>query len=336
MNCLTTLEFCRLHERPELYTYAASLLDTAWPRSYTARLVTFERSKDTLPCVYVYVRRYNEGTCEDSTRAASNELTSIENQPADRDTNVDAKLADIERLPQTESLVDEPNTNEAQTEEKNVHAPSTCTESEESGSATGKVLALAQVCFPHKPGQVVIQSVIVHPTLRGKGVGAALLGAVERDIHERNGVTRVHLSTTDKVWFYKRCGYKVVGLRMCMCMSECACSCEGELKDSCVVKGLTADQTPTLTSFGGNNPVTNVLCNSISGMKMSETNKHIASGTDNPIGTDKSPRFPPPPPTPPPPPPSVVAIKPNPDSTYITQTWMCKSLQDESEQTLCK
>lgn len=75
--------------------------------------------------------------------------------------------------------------------------------------AQTQVLGHARVCkVLHDERACFIESVVVVPEQRGKGLGRAIMKLTE-DYVRRKGFTRCHLSTHDKQEFYKRIGYSV-------------------------------------------------------------------------------------------------------------------------------
>ena len=61
--------------------------------------------------------------------------------------------------------------------------------------------------IPSKPASVWIESVVIHPDLRGKGIGKYLMLKTEQFCIEQEFRT-AYLCTIDKQIFYSKCGYK--------------------------------------------------------------------------------------------------------------------------------
>lgn len=61
--------------------------------------------------------------------------------------------------------------------------------------------------IPSKLDAIWIESVVIHPDLRGKGVGKHLMFKTE-EFCRRNGYKLAYLCTIDRQIFYSRCGYK--------------------------------------------------------------------------------------------------------------------------------
>ena len=71
-----------------------------------------------------------------------------------------------------------------------------------------KVLGHARISkIPANLDAVFIESVIIHPHLRGKGIGKYLMLKTEEFV-KRQGYTTAYLTTHDKQIFYSCCGYK--------------------------------------------------------------------------------------------------------------------------------
>jgi len=74
--------------------------------------------------------------------------------------------------------------------------------------ARGEVAGTARVSsIPALPQGVFLESVVVHPGLRGLGLGKLLMVLVEGWCRDRLGATSFHLTTHDQQLFYSRCGY---------------------------------------------------------------------------------------------------------------------------------
>lgn len=75
--------------------------------------------------------------------------------------------------------------------------------------------------IPKNPAAVFIESVVVHPDLRGKGLGKYLMLRCEQYCLETLGFTVAYLTTHDKQMFYSRVGYS---------FSESVCAYGGSSK----------------------------------------------------------------------------------------------------------
>ena len=82
--------------------------------------------------------------------------------------------------------------------------------------------------IPSKADAVWIESVVLHPDLRGKGFGKYLMLHIEKFAREDKGFSNAYLCTIDRQIFYSRCGYS-------FCDPVCAYS--GNIK---LPSGLTA------------------------------------------------------------------------------------------------
>uniref|UniRef100_A0AC34GQW4 N-acetyltransferase domain-containing protein n=1 Tax=Panagrolaimus sp. ES5 TaxID=591445 RepID=A0AC34GQW4_9BILA len=70
-----------------------------------------------------------------------------------------------------------------------------------------KLIGHARICIlPLNLKGCWVESVIIHDTLRGKGIGKILMQLIEEKAKEL-GYNEIYLSTEDKEQFYKRCGY---------------------------------------------------------------------------------------------------------------------------------
>jgi len=83
--------------------------------------------------------------------------------------------------------------------------------------------------IPSKPSAVWIESVVIHPDLRGKGFGKYLMLITEKFAKDQ-GFVEAYLCTIDRQIFYSRCGYT-------FCDPVCAYS--GNIK---LPSGLTASK----------------------------------------------------------------------------------------------
>ena len=88
--------------------------------------------------------------------------------------------------------------------------------------------------IPSKPSAVWIESVVIHPDLRGKGFGKYLMLITEKFAKDQ-GFVEAYLCTIDRQIFYSRCGYT-------FCDPVCAYS--GNIK---LPSGLTASK-PTINN----------------------------------------------------------------------------------------
>jgi len=72
----------------------------------------------------------------------------------------------------------------------------------------GEVAGTARLSsLPAVPQGVFLESVVVHPGLRGLGLGKLLMVLVEGWCRAKLGATSFHLTTHDQQLFYSRCGY---------------------------------------------------------------------------------------------------------------------------------
>lgn len=81
-----------------------------------------------------------------------------------------------------------------------------------------------------KAESVWIESVVLHPDLRGKGFGKYLMLIIEKFAREEKGFSEAYLSTIDRQIFYSRCGYS---------FSDPVCAYSGNIK---LPSGLTSSQ----------------------------------------------------------------------------------------------
>jgi GNAT superfamily N-acetyltransferase len=71
-----------------------------------------------------------------------------------------------------------------------------------------RVLGQARLSrVPALSGELFLESVVVHPGLRGLGLGRLLVLQVEEWCRRQLGATALHLTTHDQQVFYSRCGY---------------------------------------------------------------------------------------------------------------------------------
>jgi len=76
------------------------------------------------------------------------------------------------------------------------------------GGAKRKVVGHAKVSkVPALPGELFVESVVVHPGLRGCGLGKLLMLKVEEYCMAILRASVLHLTTHDQQVFYSRCGY---------------------------------------------------------------------------------------------------------------------------------
>ena len=77
------------------------------------------------------------------------------------------------------------------------------------GEPIGTCLLVESEIEPDHDVSPWLAGLFVVPEYRGKGVGAALVRAIEDQARQRE-LSRVYLYTTDAVGFYKRLGWKVM------------------------------------------------------------------------------------------------------------------------------
>ena len=77
------------------------------------------------------------------------------------------------------------------------------------GEPVGTCLLAESEIEPNHDVSPWLAGLFVVPEYRGKGVGAALVRAIEDQARQRE-LSRVYLYTTDAVGFYKRLGWKVM------------------------------------------------------------------------------------------------------------------------------
>lgn len=76
------------------------------------------------------------------------------------------------------------------------------------GKGERSVIGHARISrIPAIPGDLFLESVVIHPGLRGLGLGKLLVLEVEQYCREVLGARALHLTTHDQQVFYSRCGY---------------------------------------------------------------------------------------------------------------------------------
>lgn len=136
--------------------------------------------------------------------------------------------------------------------------------------------------IPALAGELFLESVVIHPGLRGRGLGKLLMLKVEEYCVKYLEARAMHLTTHDQQVFYSRCGYT---------FSEQVCAFGGSCK--LIMKMFTT--TPKI-------PPAKV---------QSSQNGNQATSTESPSTAPVACPPPPPPPClppPPPPPPSSTTI----------------------------
>eukprot|EP01134_Creolimax_fragrantissima_P004175 CFRG4175T1 len=309
----STFRLYYLHDRNDLFQEAAELLNTAWPRSYSARQATFKRSKNTLPCMYVLLRSQSPNGIDMDVKTVSTQA-SIDIKANESITLGSPAAPSVNTRNETtynvctlcEGECSHACKSDTKSSTHNALAPvrEICTITVDTSKngyhevTRNVVIGFAQVCFPHKPRNVIVQSVVIHPSLQGLGLGKALLLSIENDVKIRLKIVRIHLSTTDKVEFYKRCGYRVVGNQM-----------YNSSHDEAHSDAEKGNQMPELAEDESRDSSIN-----IPHMQVQSPSLQLPA----PV----APRMPPPgPPPPPPPPPPKGAV-----SDFVKPMWLCKRL----------
>jgi len=147
-----------------------------------------------------------------------------------------------------------------------------------------KVLGHAKVSkVPALPGELFVESVVVHPGLRGLGLGKLLMLKVEEYCKERLRATVLHLTTHDKQVFYSCCGYT---------FSQPVCAFGGSSKLKMDMFSKCAPTVMSTPSIAANNS------SQKENLKQSSQNCDEAQ---NKVPSQVAPPPPPPPPGPPPP-----------------------------------
>lgn len=148
-----------------------------------------------------------------------------------------------------------------------------------------KVVGHAKVSkVPALPGELFVESVVVHPGLRGIGLGKLLMLKVEEYCSDILRATTLHLTTHDQQVFYSRCGYT-------FSQPVCAFGGSSKLKMDMFSKSVPAVNMSPL-------PLSNSDTKSSQNEALKQSN-HISSELQ------KGAAPPPPPPPPGPPPPSA-------------------------------
>lgn len=144
-----------------------------------------------------------------------------------------------------------------------------------------KVVGHAKVSkVPALPGELFVESVVVHPGLRGIGLGKLLMLKVEEYCSDILRATTLHLTTHDQQVFYSRCGYT-------FSQPVCAFGGSSKLKMDMFSKSVPAVNMSPL-------PLSNSDTKSSQNEALKQSN-HISSELQ------KGAAPPPPPPGPPPP-----------------------------------
>jgi len=146
-----------------------------------------------------------------------------------------------------------------------------------------KVLGHAKVSkVPALPGELFVESVVVHPGLRGLGLGKLLMLKVEEYCKERLRATVLHLTTHDKQVFYSCCGYT---------FSQPVCAFGGSSKLKMDMFSKSAPTVMSTPSIAANN----------SSQKENLKQSSHCDEAQNKVPSQVAPPPPPPPPGPPPP-----------------------------------
>jgi len=156
---------------------------------------------------------------------------------------------------------------------------------------TRKVVGHAKVSkVPALPGELFVESVVVHPGLRGIGLGKLLMLKVEEYCSDILRATTLHLTTHDQQVFYSRCGYT-------FSQPVCAFGGSSKLKMDMFSKSVPAvNMSPLPSSNSDTKSSQNDALKQSN--HSSELHKEAAPPPPPPAG-------PPPPPPPGPPPPSA-------------------------------
>jgi len=135
---------------------------------------------------------------------------------------------------------------------------------------------------PALPGQLFVESVVVHPGLRGIGLGKLLMLKVEEYCRNILRATTLHLTTHDQQVFYSRCGYT-------FSQPVCAFGGSSKLKMDMFSKSVPAVTMPPF-------PPSNSDAKSSQNEALKQSNH-----TSSELQKEAAPPPPPPPPGPPPP-----------------------------------
>jgi len=148
-----------------------------------------------------------------------------------------------------------------------------------------KVVGHAKVSkVPALPGELFVESVVVHPGLRGCGLGKLLMLKVEEYCMDKLKASVLHLTTHDQQVFYSRCGYT---------FSQPVCAFGGSSK-------LKMDM------FSKSVPAVNNSPDAASKSDTKSSQNEDLKQSNQKVGAPPPPPGPPPPPPPgPPPPPST-------------------------------
>jgi len=158
--------------------------------------------------------------------------------------------------------------------------------------------------IPANPQDLFLESVVIHPGLRGLGLGKLLVLEVEQYCKDKLGTRAMHLTTHDQQVFYSRCGYT---------FSEPVCAFGGSSKlNMSVFSRKEESQTlPKKSSQQSSNGFSSQIPSTIS-ISLSESQppsirpSHGSKPSPPPSNLASPPPPgppPPPPPGPPPPPP---------------------------------
>jgi len=144
-----------------------------------------------------------------------------------------------------------------------------------------KVVGHAKVSkVPALPKELFVESVVVHPGLRGMGLGKLLMLKIEEYCLEKLGCYILHLTTHDQQVFYSRCGYT---------FSQPVCAFGGSSK---LKMDMFSKSAPTVST--SSLPISNNDAKSGRDVELQQTN---ITRSESQRGSAP----PPPPPGPPPP-----------------------------------
>jgi len=166
-----------------------------------------------------------------------------------------------------------------------------------------KVVGHAKVSkVPALPRELFVESVVVHPGLRGIGLGKLLMLKVEEYCLDILRATALHLTTHDQQVFYSRCGYT-------FSQPVCAFGGSSKLKMDMFSKSVPAVTVSPL-------PPSNSDTKSSQNEDLKQSN-HTGSESIK-AAPPPPPGPPPPPPGPPPPPPPPPGLPPLSASTRVS------------------
>jgi len=149
-----------------------------------------------------------------------------------------------------------------------------------------KVVGHAKVSkVPALPGELFVESVVVHPGLRGIGLGKLLMLKVEEFCMDILRASVLHLTTHDQQVFYSRCGYT---------FSQPVCAFGGSSK---LKMDMFSKSVPAVTNFP--DPPNKSDTKSSQNEDLKQSNQK--EGAPPPPPPPGPPPPPPPPPGPPPP-----------------------------------